>query len=318
MSEQPTLGVIIDPLHTLHPEKDTTLALLEEAQKRGFSLYFMELSDLSLQYGIAWGNCSALQLTKNQKSWYSLGTPSALPLDQFDVLLMRKDPPVNMEYIYATYILEHAEQNGVLVINKAQSLRDANEKLYATWFPQCMPPTLVSSNKTEIKAFVKEHGCAVLKPLDGMGGQRIFKCEIEDPNLSVIIESLTQYGSQYIMTQQFIPEISAGDKRILLIDGKPIPYALSRIPAQNEFRGNLAAGATGIGSELTERDLWICSQIGPQLRKQGLFFVGIDVIGDYLTEINVTSPTCVREIEREFEINIAGEILDCIGKKLSK
>jgi len=318
MLERPTLGVIMDPIDTIHPEKDSTLALLIEAQKRDFALYYMELPDLFLQYGLAWSYCRSLDVSTDPKNWYSLSKPAALPLDQFDVLLMRKDPPVNMEYIYATYILEHAEQNGVLVINKPQSLRDANEKLFTTWFPQCMPPTLVTSSKQALKAFVEEHRCAVLKPLDGMGGQRIFKCEITDPNLTVIIESLTNNGLHYIMAQRFIPEITEGDKRILLIEGDPLPYGLARIPAPHEFRGNLAAGGHGIGSPLTERDLWICAQIGPTLREKGLLFAGIDVIGEYLTEINITSPTCIKELEKAFEVDIAGEVLDCICEKLNK
>ncbi|HXH54489.1 MAG TPA: glutathione synthase [Gammaproteobacteria bacterium] len=316
MLERPQLGVIMDPLETIHPEKDTTLALLAEADRRGFALYYMELNALFLQYGIAWGNCRALQLHFDKSPWYSLEAPVSRPLDQFDILLMRKDPPVNLQYLYSTYILEHAESNGVLIVNKPQSLRDANEKLFATWFPQCMPPTLVSSSKSLLKDFVETHECVVFKPLDSMGGHNIFKCQWGDPNLTMIIDFLTQKESLYVMAQRFVPEITEGDKRILLIDGEPIPYALARIPAANEFRGNLAAGGRGEGRELTERDWWICSQIGPLLREKGLTFVGIDVIGEYLTEINVTSPTCVKELEKEFEIDIAGKIIDCLMEKL--
>lgn len=316
MLERPQLGVIMDPIDTIHPEKDTTLALLREANRRGFALYYMELGSLFLQYGIAWGNCRLLQLNEDKSFWYSLAAPVKIPLDQFDILLMRKDPPVDLSYLYSTYILEHAESNGVLVVNKPQSLRDANEKLFATWFPQCMPPTIVSSSKALLKDFVEEHECVVFKPLDSMGGHNVFKCSMDDPNLTMIIDLLTHQESLYIMAQRFIPEITEGDKRILLIDGEPIPYALARIPATNEFRGNLAAGGRGEGRELTERDWWICSQIGPTLREKGLAFVGIDVIGDYLTEINVTSPTCVKELEKEFEIDIAGKIVDCIIDKL--
>jgi glutathione synthase len=316
MQEKLQLGVIMDPIGTIHPEKDTTLALLQEADRHGFALYYMTLDSLFLQYGIAWGNCSLLQLHDDKNHWYTLSAPVKRPLDQFDILLMRKDPPVNLEYIYATYILEHAESNGVLVVNKPQSLRDANEKLFATWFPQCMPPTLVSSSKTILKNFVEEHDCVVFKPLDSMGGHNVFKCTVGDPNLTMIIDFLTQKESLYIMAQRFIPEITDGDKRILLIDGEPIPYGLARIPATNEFRGNLAAGGRGEGRDLTERDWWICRQIGPTLREKGLTFVGIDIIGDYLTEINVTSPTCVKELEKAFEINIATQILDCMMEKL--
>ena len=316
MLERPQMGVIMDPLDTIHPEKDTTLALLAEADRRGFALYYMELDALFLQYGIAWGNCRALELHLDKNPWYSLQAPVSRPLDQFDVLLMRKDPPVNLQYLYSTYILEHAESNGVLIVNKPQSLRDANEKLFATWFPQCMPPTLVSSSQSILKDFVETHECAVFKPLDSMGGHNIFKCQRDDPNLTMIIDFLTQKESLYAMAQRFVPEITEGDKRILLIDGEPIPYALARIPAKNEFRGNLAAGGRGEGRELTERDWWICSQIGPLLREKGLIFVGIDVIGEYLTEINVTSPTCVKELEKAFEIDIAGKIIDSIMEKL--
>jgi glutathione synthase len=316
MLERPQLGVIMDPIDTIHPEKDTTLALLVEADRRGFALYYMTLDSLFLQYGIAWGNCCALQLHNGKDPGYSLSAPVSRPLDQFDILLMRKDPPVNLAYLYSTYILEHAESNGVLIINKPQSLRDANEKLFATWFPQCMPPTLVSASKSILKDFVEEHECVVFKPLDSMGGHNVFKCQRGDPNLTMILDFLTQKEMLYVMAQRFIPEITEGDKRILLIDGKPIPYALARIPATNEFRGNLAAGGRGEGRSLTERDWWICSQIGPVLREKGLTFVGIDVIGEYLTEINVTSPTCLKELEKEFEIDIAGKIVDCIMEKL--
>lgn len=316
MLERPRLGVIMDPIDTIHPEKDTTLALLQAASRRGIDLYYMTLDSLFLQYGIAWGHCSALTLHEDKNNRYTLSSLVKTPLDQFDIILMRKDPPVNLAYLYATYILEHAEANGVLVVNKPQSLRDANEKLFATWFPQCMPPTMMSSSKAILRDFVEEHACVVFKPLDSMGGHNVFKCTVDDPNLTMIIDFLTQQGSLYIMAQRFIPEITEGDKRILLIDGKPIPFGLARIPATNEFRGNLAAGGRGEGRELTERDRWICSQIGPTLREKGLTFVGIDVIGDYLTEINVTSPTCVKELEKAFNINIADEIMDCIMEKL--
>lgn len=316
MSERITLGVIMDPIQTIRPEKDTTLALLLEAEKRGLDLYYMEVPQLFLQYGIAWGIARRLQVSNDPNHWFSLGEKSALPLDQFDILLMRKDPPVTMEYIYATYILEHAEQNGVLVINKPQALRDVNEKLYTTWFPQCMPPTLVSSSKSILNEFIKEHETVILKPLHGMGGQGILKCHKGDLNQNSMIELLTNNGQEFIMAQLFIPEIEKGDKRILLIDGEPIPYALARIPTENDFRGNLAAGGTGVGQELSDRDWWICEQIGPSLKRKGLMFVGIDIIGDYLTEINVTSPTGVKELEKAFEVDIAAQIMDGIMNKL--
>jgi glutathione synthase len=307
----------MDPISTINPKKDTTLALLIQAQKLGFELYYMELKDLFLQYGIAWGTSRPLEVFNDLNQWYQLEEAVARPLDQFDILLMRKDPPVDMQYIYSTYILERAEQNGGLVINKPQSLRDANEKVFATWFPQCMPPTLVSAEKAVLTHFIMEYQSTVLKPLDSMGGKSVFKCDASDPNIPALIDLLTQDGSRYIMAQQFIPEIiEGGDKRILLVDGEPLPFALARIPAENDFRGNLAVGGRGIGVSLTERDWWICRQIGPILREKGLFFVGIDIIGDYLTEINVTSPTCVKELEKEFEVNIAEKILDSIINKL--
>lgn len=317
MRERPKLGVIMDPMSGINPKKDTTLALLLQAQSRGFDLYYMELNDLFLQYGLAWGFCRSLEVRSDLNRWYEMGSATARPLDQFDILLMRKDPPVDMQYIYATYILERAEQNGVLVINKPQSLRDVNEKLFATWFPQCMAPTLVSACKETLVQFIQEYRHTVLKPLDGMGGKNILKCDATDPNLTVFIDMLTANETQYIMVQQYIPDIiEDGDKRILLVDGEPIPYVLARIPAENDFRGNLAAGGQGFGRTLTDRDRWICSQVGPTLREKGLILVGIDVIGDYLTEINVTSPTCVKELEEEFNVDISGKMMECIINKL--
>jgi glutathione synthase len=315
MLEQPILGVVMDPIDSIHPEKDTTVAILKEARRRGFTIQYMELQDLFLQYGIAWANSASLELHEDPLNWYSLSKAIAQPLDQCDIILMRKDPPVDLEYVYATHILERAEYNGTLVLNKPQSLRDANEKLFATWFPQCMPPSLVSSSRSILKDFIKAQECVVLKPLDNRGGQNIFKCQENDPNINGILDLLTQHETLHIMAQRFISEISEGDKRILLIDGEPIPYGLSRIPAADDFRGNLAAGGTGVGAELTEREWWICRQIGPTLKEKGLSFVGIDIIGDYLTEINVTSPTCVRELEKIFEINIAAKILDSMIAK---
>ncbi len=319
VSEQLTLGVVMDPIISIHPEKDTTLALLLKAQAYGWQLHYLEPKDLFLKYGIAWGYTRSLLVRDNPYDWFDLGEPTEQPLDQFDIILMRKDPPVDMGYIYSTYILEHAEQNGTLVVNKPQSLRDANEKLFTTWFPQCMPATMVSSSTTQLKEFIKEQGTVVLKPLDNMGGRNIFKCQATDPNLTVILENLTHHGRRYTMAQQFIPEIiEQGDKRIILVNGEPIPYALARIPLAGEFRGNLAAGGTGRCVKLSERDLWICQQVGPILREKGLLLVGLDVIGEYLTEINVTSPTCVRELEAETAIDISGRILDCLYQQLQE
>lgn len=315
--EQPALAVIMDPIHTIRPEKDTTLRLLLEAQSLGWPLYYLELHSLSLKYGASFGEVRPLTVYDNIHQWFDLGDPVYFPLDYFDVILMRKDPPVTLEYIYATYILEHAEQNGVLVVNKPESLRNANEKLFTTWFPECMPPTMVSSSKEKLLEFISEQKTAILKPLHGMGGQGIFKCSTNDPNLNVIIETLTQEETRFIMAQRYIPDIlESGDKRILLINGEPIPFALARMPQEGDFRGNLAAGGIGVGVELNSHDEWICAQIGPILREKGLYFVGIDIIGEYLTEINVTSPTCVRELEAIFEVDIASKIIDGIIQHL--
>lgn len=316
MSQQISLGVVMDPIASIYPEKDTTLALLLAAQQRGWALSYMETQDLFLKYGTAWGYTRSLKVQDDPSEWFFLDVPKEQPLDHFDVILMRKDPPVTIDYIYATYILEHAEANGTLVVNKPQSLRDANEKLYTSWFPQCMPPTLVSANIESLNAFLQAHETVVFKPLAGMGGHSIFKCTMDDPNRSVMLELLTNRGQNYIMAQRFIPDITKGDKRIFLIDGDPLPYALARIPQFGETRGNLAAGGTGHGQPLSDRDWWICNQIGPTLKEKGLFLVGIDVIGDYLTEINITSPTCIRELERAFSVKIADKILDCIAEKL--
>jgi len=315
MKEKLMLGVVMDPLHSIQAEKDTTIALLLEAWRQGFELYYFELPHLFLRYGHAWGYSHPL-IPITEAPFFKLGSPVMRPLDDFDVLWMRKDPPVTLTYLYATYILEQAEQNGCLVINKPQALRDANEKLFTAWFPQCIPPTLVSALPHLLRDFIEEQGVAILKPLDGLGGQRIFKCSVDDPNLNVIISSLTESGTHPVMAQYYIPEIVEGDKRILLVNGEPIPYALARMPAPNDFRGNLAQGATGVGVELSDRDWWICAQIGPLLREKGLFFVGIDIIGEYLTEINVTSPTCLREIEKASGLNIAEQVLETMFEQL--
>lgn len=318
MQDRVKLGVVMDPIQHIHPEKDTSLALLLEAQERDFELFYLEPKDLSLHYGIAWGNTRPLTVHDDLNDWYSLDSPIAQPLDQLNVILMRVDPPISLNYFYLTYILEHAEQNGVLVMNSPQGLREANEKLFATHFPQCMPPTLVSCSIPSIKTFIEEHETTIIKPLDGMGGDRIFKCHYADPNLTSLLEVLTEHQTQMIMTQQYIPAVQEGDKRIFLLDGEPLPYALSRIPPADDFRANLAIGGRSVGAELTDRDIWICEQIGPTLRKKGLRFVGIDVIGEYLTEINVTSPTCIRETEKAFNVNLCTEIVDYILETLER
>lgn len=278
----------------------------------------MEQSDLYLAEGKAHGLMRPLQVRADPNDWYTLGETTPALLSDLDVILMRKDPPFDMDYIYSTYLLELVESAGVYVVNKPQSLRDANEKLYTAWFPQCTPPTLVSSQAELIRAFLAEHGDVILKPLDTMGGASIFRVQKTDLNTGVIIETLTRHGQRQIMAQRFIPEIREGDKRILLIDGEPVPYALARIPAEGETRGNLAVGGRGVGVALNERDYWICEQVAPTLKEKGLLFVGIDVIGDYLTEINVTSPTCIRELDEQYNLDIGGQLMASIESKLKK
>jgi glutathione synthase len=312
------LGVVMDPIDAINPKKDSTLAMLLAAEKRGWQLHYMEQQDLSVRDGELIINSRALNVYDNLGSWYRFGDSQTLAASELDVILMRKDPPLDMQYIHTTYLLELAEAAGVLVVNKPQTLRDANEKLFTAWFPQCCPPTLVSRDMKQLRNFQEEYGDIIIKPLEGMGGMSIFRLKNGDPNISVALETLTQQGSQYIMAQRFIPEITAGDKRILLIEGEPMPYALARIPASGETRGNLAAGGRGEGVPLSERDRWICDQVGPTLKQKGLLFVGLDVIGDYLTEINVTSPTCIRELDAQFGLDIGGALMDCINSKLAQ
>jgi glutathione synthase len=312
-----TLGVVMDPIGAIHYKKDSTLAMLLAAQARGWHLHYFEPADLFLRDGVAYGRSRPLRVFADPEGWFEMGDATDIPLGELDVILMRKDPPFDMEYIYATYLLELAETAGALVVNRTQSLRDANEKLFAAWFPQCMPPTLVTRDMERMRAFVAEQGEVVLKPLGGMGGASIFVTRQGDLNTSVIIETLTDHGRRYTMAQRYLPEISEGDKRILLIDGEPVPYALARIPAEGELRGNLAAGGSGVGVPLSERDRWICAQVAPRLCEKGLLFVGLDVIGDYLTEINVTSPTCIRELDAQFGLDIAGQLMDAIAVKLA-
>lgn len=310
------LAVVMDPIKAINFKKDTTLAMLLAARKRNWELWYIEQDDLYLQDGVAMAEMQALEVRYDPQDWFTLGATLRRPLSEMDVVLMRKDPPFDNEFIYSTYILEAAEKEGVLVVNRPQSLRDCNEKIFATQFPQCTPPVLVTRSKNLLREFHNLHGDVIFKPLDGMGGSSIFRLKPGDPNVSVIIETLTHHGTSQIMAQKFIPEIAQGDKRILMIDGEHVGYALARIPAPNETRGNLAAGGTAKGQPLTERDKWICAQVGPTLREKGLLFVGLDVIGDYLTEINVTSPTCVRELDAAFDLDIAGKLMDCIAGKL--
>lgn len=318
--EKPTmsikLGIVMDPISRINIRKDSSFAMLLEAQSRGYELYYMEVNDLYLRDGRTFARMRALRVQRDEQTWFSLDGSHDAPLDTLDVVLMRKDPPFDQEYIYVTYLLECAENRGVFVVNKPRSLRDANEKLFTAWFHHCCAPTLVAREGARIREFLHEHGEIVLKPLDGMGGASIFRVAVQDPNLSVILETMTQHNSRFVMAQKYLPEIVDGDKRILVVNGVAVPYALARIPATGESRGNLAAGGRAEGRVLTTRDHWIAEQVGPELRARGLVFVGIDVIGDYLTEVNVTSPTCIQELDRSFGLNISGMLMDHIESVL--
>ena len=310
------LGMVMDPIGQINIKKDTSFAMLLEAQARGWELHYMELSDLFLSNGKAYARTRLLEVERNPNQWHRFMGEQQIDLGDLDAIIMRKDPPFNQEYIYATYILEQAERQGAYVLNKPQSLRDANEKMFTAWFPQCCTDTLVARDPQKIRDFLKEHGEIILKPLDGMGGASIFHVRENDPNLSVILETMTSHGSSFIMAQKYLPAVKDGDKRILVVNGEPVPYCLARIPASGESRGNLAAGGRGEGRELSARDRWIAEQVGPTLREKGLVFVGLDVIGDYLTEVNVTSPTCVQELDKQFGINISAQLMDHIADKI--
>lgn len=308
------LAILMDPLNTLVAYKDSTVAMIKAAQVMGWSCAYFTLNDLFCQKAQAHANMTAISVQDvNAANWAQTTPLGVLPLSEFDILLMRKDPPFDMEYIYATYALDLAEREGVLVANKPQSLRDANEKFFTLNFPQCCPLTLVSRDIARLRQFWQHHRNVIFKPLEGMGGSAVFHVDEDGRNLSVILEVLTHGQHVNIMAQQYIPAISTlGDKRILLINGEPVPYALARIPAAGELRGNLAAGARGEVVEITDRDKWICEQIAPTLKEKGLYFVGIDVIGDFLTEINVTSPTCIQQITAATGLDIAGDYLRCL------
>lgn len=311
------LGMVMDSIDHINIKKDTSFAMLLEAQSRGWELHYMELNDLYLSNGQPYARTRSLKVQRNENNWYQFIDEQDIPLNQLNTIIMRKDPPFDQEYIYATYLLEQAERLGCYVVNKPQSLRDANEKLFTSWFPQCCAETLVTRDPKRFKTFLQQHKEMILKPLDGMGGTSIFHIKQDDPNLNVVLEMMTEYATRYIMAQRYIPEIKQGDKRILLINGEPVPYALARIPGKGETRGNLAAGGRAEGRELTERDRWIANQVGPTLKQKGLVFVGIDVIGDFLTEINVTSPTCVQELDKQFDLNISGQLMDHIESVLT-
>jgi len=311
------LGIVMDPISAIDPKKDSSLAMLIEAAKRDYEIYYMEQKDLKLIDGCATAQATIIEIFDDQKKWYKSKSNVSMDLKELNIILMRKDPPFDMEYIYTTYVLDKAEEDGVLIVNKPQSLRDMNEKVYTAWFPECTPSTLISRSMAEIKFFLGQHKKIVVKPLDGMGGKSIFVVDESDGNANVIIETLTNYGKCSAMAQVFIPEIKDGDKRILLIDGKPVPYALARIPSKDDNRGNLVMGAVGEGRELTERDKLICSKISETLKKKGILFCGIDVIGDYLTEINSTSPTGIRELDSIYNLNIASDLFDMLEKKIN-
>jgi glutathione synthase len=318
MGKAARLVVVMDPIGGIKYEKDTSLALLLAAQRRGFELHYAELADLRLRDGVAEARTRPLGVRADPHDWHTLGEPVVGPLGAFDVVLMRKDPPFDTEFIYATYILERAELAGALVVNSPRGLRDMNEKVYTAWFPQCCAPTLVTRDMDEMVAFAAAHGTLVAKPLDGMGGRSIFVLAPGDKNAHVVFETLTGYGQRFAIVQKYLPEIAvSGDARVLLVDGEPLPFALARIPAADDNRGNLAAGARGVARELTERDRWLAGQIGPALRAAGMLFVGLDVIGGFVTEINVTSPTGVRELHKQFGVDAAELLVQALERRLA-
>ena len=303
------LGIVMDPIETINPAKDSSLAMLLAAQQKTWEIHYMQQHDLYFCGTTVFARTKKLEVMDNLGSWFRYGSSQTIELSSLDIILMRKDPPFDMEYIYTTYMLEHAEAKGTLVVNRPASLRDVNEKFSTTWFPQYSPPTLVSKNRQDYLDFLAKHGDIIIKPLDGMGGASIFRITKDSPNVNVILETLLDHGKITAMAQLFLPDYIKGDKRILLINGKPVDYALARIPAKGETRANLAAGATGIGVPLTTRDREICTAIAPELIRRGLIFVGIDIIGDYLTEINVTSPTCIRELDKQYHLNIGTDLM---------
>ncbi|MBK1716151.1 glutathione synthase [Thiocystis violacea] len=311
------VGFVMDPIGSIKIKKDSTFAMMLAARRRGWALWYMEVADLRLVDGRTLARARSIEVIDDPGGWFRFGDEARLPLDELDVVLMRKDPPFDMEYIYATYLLEQAQRGGCLIVNDPRSLRDANEKVFTALFPQCAPPTLITRQAGDIRDFQARHGDIILKPLHGMGGASVFLIRPGDPNLSVIVETLTEHGQRFCMAQRFIPEIRDGDKRILMIDGEAVPFCLARIPAPGETRGNLAAGASAEARPLTERDRWIAGQVGPELRARGILFAGLDVIGDFLTEINVTSPTCIRELDAAFGLDIAADLMDRIETRLA-
>jgi glutathione synthase len=318
MSAPIRVGVIMDPIGSIKPAKDSTLAMLLAARARGWELCYAEQRHIWLRDGRAFGRLAPLEVRADPADWFTLGEARVAPLGALDVILMRKDPPFDTEYIYTTYILERAEAEGSLVVNRPQGLRDMNEKVYTAWFPPCCAPTLITRDMDDMRAFLAEHGRIVCKPLYGMGGRSIFVIAEDDKNATVVFETLTAEGGQYAIVQRYLPEIAvSGDARVILVDGEPIPYALARIPSAGDNRGNLAAGARGVARPLDERDRWLAAQIGPALRERGMLFVGLDVIGGYVTEINVTSPTGIREIDKAFHTDIGGTLMAAIARRLA-
>jgi glutathione synthase len=312
------LGVVMDPISQVNVIKDSSMAMMLEAQQRGYELYYMEMKDLYLEQGQCRATTHRVKVFDDSEHWYELFDSQDIAVSELDAVLMRKDPPFDTEFIYATYMLERAEVAGTLIVNKPQSLRDCNEKLFTAWFSDFTPKTLVTRSSDKIREFHKKQEDVIIKPLDGMGGASIFRIKANDANVGVIIETLTNNGEQYAMVQEFMPEIIDGDKRILIVNGEPMPYCLARIPAQGETRGNLAAGGRGVAQPLSVSDKAIADAIAPELKKRGLFFVGLDVIGDKVTEINITSPTCIREIEAAYPINISGKLMDAIEYNIKK
>lgn len=312
------LGVVMDPISQVKVAKDSSMAMMLEAQKRGYELYYMEMKDLYLEQGQCRATTHKVKVFDDSEHWYELSEPEDIAVSDLDAVLMRKDPPFDTEFIYATYMLERAEVEGTLIVNKPQSLRDCNEKLFTAWFSELTPKTLVTRSSDKIREFHQTEKDVIIKPLDGMGGASIFRINEKDANVGVIIETLTNHGQQYAMVQEYMPEIVDGDKRILIVNGEPMPYCLARIPAQGETRGNLAAGGRGVARPLSVSDKAIADAIAPELKKRGLYFVGLDVIGDKVTEINVTSPTCIREIEAAYPINISGKLMDAIEDNINK
>ncbi len=311
-----SIGIVMDPIDSITPKKDSSLAMLLEAEKRGADIHYMLQDDLKLVAGDAFARTRLLHVQDDLEDWFEIGSEQNIMLGELDVILMRKDPPFDMEYIYTSYILERAEAAGSLVVNQPQALRDMNEKAYTAWFADCAPLTLITRSMAEMKSFLEANERIVVKPLDGMGGKSIFVVNRGDNNANVIFETLTDFGQQYAMAQVHIPEINLGDKRILLISGDAVPYALARIPPADDNRGNLVVGAKGIGQELSDVDRSICEQVGPVLKEHGVIFAGIDIIGDYMTEVNVTSPTGIRELDTQFDLNIAGQLFDAIESEL--